>query len=88
MFYLNQLQNILFKIMSFFGMGLILNSLLIQFFNIGLKSNIFALIYCVLFVLITIQFKSIIRKKSIMIPLFILIIQTSYSLITTYILKL
>ena len=74
--------------MSFFGIGLILNLVLIQFFSIGIKSNIFNLIYCILFVLMTIEFESIIRKKSVMIPLFILIIQTTYSLITTYILKL
>lgn len=85
---MNKLEKKSSIIMSVFGIGLILNLLLIQFFNIGLKSNIFALIYCVLFVLMTIQFKSIIRKKYVMIPLFILIIQTSYSLITTYILKL
>ncbi|MAI88441.1 MAG: hypothetical protein CMF98_05190 [Candidatus Marinimicrobia bacterium] len=85
---MNKLEKKSSIIMSVFGIGLILNLLLIQFFNIGLKSNIFTLIYCVLFVLMTIQFKSIIRKKYVMIPLFILIIQTSYSLITTYILKL
>ena len=85
---MNKLEKKSSIIMSVFGIGLILNLLLIQFFNIGLKSNIFALIYCVLFVLMTIEFESIIRKKSVMIPLFILIIQTTYSLITTYILKL
>ena len=85
---MNKLEKKSSIIMSVFGIGLILNLLLIQFFNIGLKSNIFALIYCVLFVLMTIQFKSIIRKKSVIIPLLILIIQPSYSLITTYILKL
>ncbi len=85
---MNKLENISSIFMSFFGIGLILNLVLIQFFSIGIKSNIFNLIYCILFVLMTIEFESIIRKKSVMIPLFILIIQTTYSLITTYILKL
>ena len=85
---MDKLENISSIFMSFFGIGLILNLVLIQFFSIGIKSNIFTLIYCILFVLMTIEFESIIRKKSVIIPLFILIIQTTYSLITTYILKL
>ena len=84
---INKLENISSIFMSFFGIGLILNLVLIQFFSIGIKSNIFTIIYCILFVLMTIEFESIIRKKSVMIPIYI-DNPNSYSLITTYILKL
>ena len=73
-------------IMGIFGIVLIVDVFLEQFFNIGIKQNSLTLIYCISFVLLTIQFKGMIKNKLVMIPLYIMIIQTGYSLITTYVL--
>ena len=72
-------------IMGIFGIVLIVDVFLEQFFNIGIKQNSLTLIYCISFVLLTTQFKSMIKNKFVMIPLYIMIIQTIYSFITTYI---
>ena len=70
--------------MGIFGIILIVGVFLEQFFNFGTKQNILTLIYCISFVLLSAQFKSMIKNKFVMIPLYIMIIQTGYSLIATY----
>ena len=72
--------------MGIFGIELIVDVFLEQFFNIGTKQNSLTIMYSISFVLLTTQFKSMIKNKFVMIPLYIMIIQTSYSLITTYVL--
>ena len=71
-------------IMGIFGIVLIVDVFLEQFFNIGIKQNSLTLIYCFSIVLLTTQFKGMIKNKFVMTPFYIMIIQTIYSLITTY----
>ena len=73
-------------IMGIFGIVLIVDVFLEQFFNIGTKQNSLTIMYCISFVLLSTQFKSISKNKLVMIPLYIMIIQTCYSLITKFVL--
>ena len=72
-------------IMGIVGIVIIVDVFLEQFFNIGTKQNNLTLIYCVSIVLLTTQFKGMIKNKFVMTPFYIMIIQTIYSFITTYI---
>ena len=83
---MEKIEKISTVILSIVGIVIIVDVFLEQFFNIGTKQNSLTLIYCISFVLLTTQFKSMIKNKFVMIPLYIMIIQTSYSLITTYVL--
>ena len=83
---MEKIEKISTVILSIVGIVIIVDVFLEQFFNIGTKQNSLTLIYCISFILLTTQFKSMIKNKFVMIPLYIMIIQTSYSLITTYVL--
>lgn len=83
---MKKLEKISPIIMGIFGIVLIVDVFLEQFFNIGTKQNSLTIMYCISFVLLATQFKSMIKNKFVMIPLYIMIIQTSYSLIRTYVL--
>ena len=61
---------------------LIINTILVRFFNMGTYQSNLALVYCIAFILLSIKYKNILSKKYVTIPLYILIIQTAYSLIT------
>ena len=83
---MNKVEKISPIIMGILGIVIIVDVFLEQFFGIGTKQNSLTLIYCISFVLLTTQFKSILKNKLIMIPFYIVILQTSYSLITKYVL--
>ena len=83
---MEKIEKISTVILSIVGIVIIVDVFLEQFFNIGTKQNSLTIMYCISFVLLTTQFKSMIKNKFVMIPLYIMIIQTSYSLITTYVL--
>lgn len=83
---MKKIEKILPIIIGFFGIVIIVNSFLEQFFNIGTKQNSLTLIYCILFVILTTQFKSMIKNKFATIPLLVMILQTFYSLFITHIL--
>ena len=83
---MNKVENISLIIMGILGIVIIVDVFLEQFFGIGTKQNSLTLIYCISFVLLTTQFKSILKNKLIMIPFYIMILQTGYSLITKYVL--
>ena len=78
-------EKILPIIMGIVGIVIIVDVFLEQFFNIGTKQNNLTLIYCILIIILTTQFKGMIMNKFVMIPLYIMIIQTIYSLVITYI---
>mgnify|MGYP000904290760 CR=1 FL=1 len=61
---------------------LIIDTILAQFFNRGTYQSNLASVYCIAFILLSIKYKNILSKKYVTIPLYILIIQTAYSLIT------
>ena len=82
---MNRLEKLSAIIMGLFGVGLVLNVFIKEFFDFGAQKNTLSLIYCALIVSLAIKFKTIVKNKFVMIPLYIMIIQTSYSLITNYI---
>jgi hypothetical protein len=63
------------------GIILIVDTILAQFFNRGAYANNLAIIYCSVFIIASMQYENIIYKKHVMIPLYLMIIQTFYSLI-------
>ena len=64
------------------GIILIIDTILAQFFNRGTyAANNLTIIYCILFIIASVKYKNIIHKKYVMIPLYLMIIQTFYSLI-------
>lgn len=82
---MNRLEKLSAIIMGLFGIGLVLNVFIKEFFDFGAQQNTLSLIYCALIVSLAIKFNTIVKNKFVMIPLYIMIIQTSYSLITNYI---
>ena len=78
-------EKILPIIMGIIGIVIIVDVFLEQIFNIGTKQNNLTLIYCISIIILTTQFKGMIINKFVMIPLYIMIIQTIYYLVITYI---
>ena len=83
---MGKIEKICSVILSIVGIVIIVDVFLEQFFNIGTKQNSLTLIYCISFVLLSTQYKRISKNKLVMIPLYIMIIQTCYSLITKFVL--
>ena len=63
------------------GIILIIDTILAQFFNRGTYQSNLALVYCIAFILLSLKYKNILSRKYVTIPLYIMIIQTIYSLI-------
>ena len=72
-------------IMGIVGIVIIVDVFLEQCFNIGTKQNSLSLIYCISFIILTTKFKSILKNKFVMIPLYLMIVQTIYSLGIKYV---
>ena len=66
------------------GIVIVIGAILEQFFNKGIRQNSLAIAYCIAFVLLSIKFQNILKRKYVMIPLYIMIAQTIYSLTLTY----
>ena len=60
---------------------LIVDTILIQYFNQGTYQKNLTLGYCIAFVLLSVKYKNILSKKYVVIPLYIMVLQTIYSLI-------
>lgn len=71
-------------ILGILGIILVIDTILEQFFSIGVKQDSLVLGYCIGFVLLSTKFPKILNKKFVIIPLYIMIIQMIYSLIKTY----
>jgi len=71
-------------ILGILGIILVIDTILEQFFSIGIKQDSLVLGYCIGFVLLSTKFPNILNKKFVIIPLYIMIIQMIYSLIKTY----
>ena len=79
-------------ILCILGTILVIDGVLVQFFNMGIRQNTFAgkpltlyalvIIYCISFIILSIKYEKLLSKKYVIIPLYIMIIQTAYSLIT------
>jgi hypothetical protein len=72
-------------ILSILGIIIVIDAILEQFFNIGVKQNSLVIGYCIAFVLLSIKFPNILKKKLVIIPMYIMVLQMLYSLITTYV---
>ena len=73
-------------ILIILGIVIVIDTILEQFFNIGTKQNSLVLGYCIAFVLLSIKFPNILKKKPVIIPMYIMVVQMVYSLIITYLL--
>tara|TARA_B100000401_G_scaffold187767_1_gene126335 strand:+ start:1684 stop:1929 length:246 start_codon:yes stop_codon:yes gene_type:complete len=78
-------QKILSIIISILGIIIVVDSFLAEFFNIGVKQDTLVAGYCIAFVLISIKFPDILKSKLVIIPMYIIVLQTLYSLVITYI---
>ena len=72
-------------ILTLLGVVLVIDTILEQFFNIGMRQDTLVLGYCIAFILLSIKFPNLLKKKYVIIPMYIMVIQTFYSLIITYI---
>ena len=70
--------------LSISGIVLVVDAILEQVFNIGIRQNSLTIGYCIAFVLLSIKFQNILKRKYVTIPLYIMIAQTIYSLTLTY----
>ena len=73
-------------ILTILGVIIVIDTILEQFFNIGTKQNSLVLGYCIAFVLLSIKFPNILKKKAVIFPMYIMVVQMVYSLIITYLL--
>ena len=72
-------------ILTLLGAILVIDAILEQFFNIGMRQDALVLGYCIAFILLSIKFPNLLKQKYVIIPMYIMVIQTFYSLIITYI---
>ena len=82
-----KLKNIKFEqfasiFLCIIGIILIIDTILAQFLNRGTYQSNLASVYCIAFILLSIKYKNILSRKYVTIPLYIMIIQTIYSLVT------
>ena len=82
---MEKIEKIFSVILSIVGTVLVVDVFLEQFFSIGTKQNSLTLIYCISFIILTTKFKSILKNKFVMIPLYLMIVQTIYSLGIKYV---
>jgi len=72
-------------ILAILGIVIVIDGILEQFFNMGVKQDSFVMGYCIAFVLISIKFPNILKRKLVIMPMYAMILQTLYSLVITYI---
>ena len=77
----NQFEKIASIMLCIISIVLIIDTVLAQFLNRGTYQNNLALVYCIAFILLSIKYKNILSKKYVVIPLYIMVLQTIYSLI-------
>tara|TARA_B100001250_G_C19250903_1_gene550656 strand:+ start:200 stop:433 length:234 start_codon:yes stop_codon:yes gene_type:complete len=73
-------KNIIKFLLSFIGIIIVIDAALAQFFTIGSEQKIVTIIYCMGFIFSAIKFPSILKVKYVTIPMYLMILQTIYSL--------
>ena len=73
-------EKIISLILSLVGIVLVVD----VFFNFGTKQNYLTVGYCIAFIFFSIKSPKIIKKKYVIIPLYLMIFQTIYSLYDKY----
>jgi hypothetical protein len=72
-------------VLSFVGIIIVIDTALQQFFNIGTEQKNLTIVYCIVFILLSIMLPKLLNKKYALIPLYIMILQMIYSLFLIYI---
>ena len=72
-------------VLSFVGIIIVIDTALQQFFNIGTEQKNLTIVYCIVFILLSIMLPKLLNKKYVIIPLYIMILQMIYSLFLMYI---
>ena len=70
--------------LSIVGTVLVVDTFLSQFFAIGAIQNTLVVSYCIAFVLCSVKYPSLQKNKYVVFPLYVMIIQTFYSLFLKY----
>ena len=81
---MNNPERISSIVLSILGIVIVFDTILAQFFSIGVIQNNLVLSYCIAFVLLSIKYESIVKKKYVVIPMYLMVLQTIYSLILKY----
>ena len=81
---MDRIEKLASVVLCILGIAIVVDAILEQFFNIGIRQNSLTIAYCIAFVLLSIKFQNILKRKYVTIPLYIMIVQTIYSLTLTY----
>ena len=81
---MDRIEKLASVVLCILGIVIVVDAILEQFFNIGIRQNSITIAYCIAFVLLSIKFQNILKRKYVTIPLYIMIVQTIYSLTLTY----
>ena len=81
---MNNPEKISSIVLCILGVVIVVDTILAQFFSIGEIQDNLVLPYCIAFVLLSIKYESILKKKYVVIPMYIMVLQTIYSLILKY----
>ena len=76
----NKIEKIGSAILCIVGIVSVVDTFLYQFLSIGEAQKNLSLGYCVAFILLSVKFPAILKKKHVIIPLYLMILQTFYSL--------
>jgi len=75
----DRIEKIASVLLSLIGIVSVIDTFLFQFLSIGEQQNNLSLAYCASFILLSTQFPDILKKKYVVIPLYIMILQMLYS---------
>jgi len=81
---MNNLEKISSIVLSILGIVIVVDTILVQFFFIGEIQDNLVLSYCIAFILVSLKYESIVKKKYVVIPMYLMILQTIYSLILKF----
>ena len=81
---MDRIEKLSSVVLCLLGIVLVVDAILEQFFNIGIRQNSLTIGYCIAIVLLSIKYQNILKRKYVTIPLYIMIVQTIYSLTLTY----
>ena len=73
-------KNIAIFLLSFIGIVVVVDTALSHFFNVGSEQKNVTIIYCIAFILLSIKFPDILKRKYVTVPIYAMILQTIYSL--------
>ena len=81
---MDRIEKLASVVLCILGIVIVVDAILEQFFNIGIRQNSLTIAYCIAFVLLSIKFQNILKRKYVMVTLYLMIAQTIFSLTLTY----